>query len=281
MINPPPARPLAAKPYRMDSAAMAHVTPSDEDLARFFHPMHLIAELTSRCNLRCKYCQKSMDSWNKTPGRDDDIDEDVLDHLFESLRVRPFQTVQLSGIGEFTFRKDWVQTLDRFDDVGSAVTLICNFAKQFTDDELDALLKTKNLMVSVDTMDAELLKSVRRSVSLSTISTNLTRLRMRAMKTGKPMPYLRLNAVLYYENLLGIEDLAYFAIEHRVNMMQYERMFPVNDIRPPNEIIMAEPERAREALRQIDIVDPLLRENGIEPHFHGDLRQLLEQRAAA
>lgn len=222
-----------------------------------------------------------MDSWNKTPGRDDDIDEDVLDHLFESLRVRPFQTVQLSGIGEFTFRKDWVQTLDRFDDVGSAVTLICNFAKQFTDDELDALLKTKNLMVSVDTMDAELLKSVRRSVSLSTISTNLTRLRMRAMKTGKPMPYLRLNAVLYYENLLGIEDLAYFAIEHRVNMMQYERMFPVNDIRPPNEIIMAEPERAREALRQIDIVDPLLRENGIEPHFHGDLRQLLEQRAAA
>ena len=246
-----------------------------------FQPQHLIAELTSRCNLRCKYCQKADDNWNAIPGRDQDIDDGVLQRLFESLGERPFQTIQLSGIGEFTFRKDWVPTLERFHSIGLNVTLICNFAKQFTDEELDALLKTKNLMISVDTTDADMLKSVRKSVSFSTITTNLLRLRMRARETGVAKPYLRLNAVLYKENMLGIEKLAHFAIENHVDEMQYERMYPANDFGVPTEISEATPEEAREALRQMDVVAPLLHENGIHPSFHGDLRQLLEERAAS
>ena len=254
---------------------------ADVDLAGLFYPQHLIAELTSRCNLRCQYCQKALSSWNSTPGRDDDAEPLVVEALFKALGTRPFKTVQLSGIGEFTFRKDWVPELERFRSAGLGITLISNFAKQFSDSELDALLKTQNLMVSVDTIDADLLKSVRKSVSLATISSNLTRLRIRSRKSGQPMPYLKLNAVLYYENLLGIEDLAYFAIEHHVDEMQYERMFPATDIRPPNELTMAEPDRAREALRQIALVSTLLPNNGVAASFHGDLRQILDMRAAS
>ncbi len=253
----------------------------DEELARLFEPRHLIAELTSRCNLRCRYCQKALDTWNALPGRDEDLPEPVLDNVFGALRRLPFQTVQLSGIGEFTFRKDWVELLYRFRDAGVAVTMISNFARPFTERELDALLTLQHLMVSIDTTDAELLKRVRRSVSLANITTNLVQMRMRARKTGVSPPYLRLNAVLYLENMLGIEDLAYYAIENRVDEMQYERMILQTDLRPPHELTDAPPDRASEALRQAQTARDVLTQHGIRPSFHGDLLQTLEASAAA
>lgn len=253
----------------------------DQALARAFEPRHLIAELTSRCNLRCRYCQKALDSWNAIPGRDEDLPEAMLERVFGSIESMPFQTVQLSGIGEFTFRKDWVEIVDRFRGAGASVTTISNFARPFSDAELDALLSLSHLMVSIDTTDAELLKSIRRSVSLANISTNLVRLRMRAKKVGRQLPNIRLNAVLYLENMLGIEDLAYFAIEHRVHEMQYERMILNNDLRPPHELISASPDQAREALRQAITARDLLERHDIRPSFHGDLLQILEDRAAA
>ena len=243
----------------------------DEELARLFEPRHVIAELTSRCNLRCQYCQKALDTWNALPGRDEDLPEAVLNNVFGALRRLPFGTVQLSGIGEFTFRKDWVDVLYRFRDAGVAVTMISNFAKAFSEAELDALLTLNSLMVSIDTTDAELLKRVRRSVSLANITTNLVRLRMRAMKTAAPLPYVRLNAVLYLENMLGIEDLAYFAIENRVDEMQYERM--IGDTEHQNahhKVVRGSYEsRQRSLLRQAKAATDDAGPPGITTSFHG------------
>lgn len=252
-----------------------------EELARAFVPRHLLAEMTSRCNLRCLYCQKSMPSWNAIPGRDEDMPSDMEERVFAALRTLPFRTVQLSGIGEFTFRKDWTTTLARFIERGVSVTLISNFAKPFDDHELETLLRLSHLMVSVDTTDGTMLRSVRKSVSLATIATNLLRLRMAARRRGVPMPYLRLNAVLYAENLGGIEDLAYFAIENRVSEMQYERMQDISQPCPPTDITKAVPSAAQEALRQCDIARRVLTEQNIHASFHGDLLQLLTERAHA
>jgi MoaA/NifB/PqqE/SkfB family radical SAM enzyme len=180
--------------------------------------------------------------------------------------------IQLTGIGEVTFRDDWVPSLDRLKKLAGGVAAISNFAKTFTDEELDALLGLKHLMVSVDTTDADLLKKVRKAVSLNTISLNLTRLRMRARKRGVPLPWLKINAVLYRENLHTIEDLAYFAIEHRVNEMQYERMSVQADyVGTPHLITEASGPEAAEAIRQLNIAVRALREAQVQPSLHGDL----------
>jgi hypothetical protein len=73
----------------------------------------------------------------------------------------PHSRAQLSGIGEFTFRSDWAELLRRFDDLGVEVTLVSNFARPLSDADFDALLKLKHLMVSLDTVDAELLRKFR------------------------------------------------------------------------------------------------------------------------
>lgn len=249
------------------------------ELAKAFRPEHLIAEMTSRCNLRCLYCQKALDEWNVTPGRDEDTGETSTQNILKSLETMPFGSIQLSGIGEFTARRNWVETLDRFLDMGLAVTLISNLAKPFSDEELSRFLRLKHLMVSIDTVDPDLLKKIRRSVSFATISTNLLKLRMLARKRRAPLPFIKLNAVLYVENLLGIEDLAYFAVENRVNQMQYERMYALTNIVPPTDLEQADAERATEALQQIETASRVLADAGVSASFHGDLIQVLEKRA--
>jgi MoaA/NifB/PqqE/SkfB family radical SAM enzyme len=248
------------------------------DLAQAFKPEFLVIEMTSRCNLRCKYCQKSMDAWNLLPGRDQDMPPNIEARIRDALAETAFGTIQLTGVGEFTFRDDWLQSLERLNALTGRVALICNFAKTFTDEELDGLLTVKHLMISVDTTDAALLKSVRKAVSLSTISLNLTRLRMRARKRGVPLPWLKINAVLYRENLRTIEDLAYFAIEHRVNEMQYERMYvQTENSGPPTDINEATAEEATEALQQLDRGTRALMAADVRPAFHGDLVTTLAQ----
>jgi MoaA/NifB/PqqE/SkfB family radical SAM enzyme len=246
-------------------------------LAKAFVPRHLLAEMTSRCNLRCRYCQKASDEWNAMPGRDDDMSAEIEERVFLALKRLPFSTVQLSGIGEFTFRKDWTATLDRFVECGVTVTLISNFAKKFTETELRTLLKVTHLMVSVDTTDAQLLRSVRKAVSLKTIEGNLVNLRELAERLDVRMPYVRLNAVLYVENALGIQDLAAFAIAHRVNEMQYERMIPGESY--PTDLALLPPDIAIKALAQCDEVTRLLANANIVASFHGDLKQLFADRA--
>lgn len=213
-----------------------------------------------------------MDEWNLLPGRDQDMPPDVEARIEGALTEIPFDMIQLTGVGEFTFRDDWVGSLGRLNALTGRVALISNFAKTFTDEELDALLGVKHLMVSIDTTDAALLKSVRKAVSLSTISLNLTRLRMRAKRRGVRLPWLKINAVLYRENLRTIEDLAYFAIEHRVNEMQYERMYVQTENNgPPTDINHATPEEAAEGLRQLDAGTRALMEAQVRPGLHGDL----------
>jgi MoaA/NifB/PqqE/SkfB family radical SAM enzyme len=213
-----------------------------------------------------------MDEWNLRPGRDQDLPAEVEARIVGALADVPFQMIQLTGIGEFTFRDDWVPSLDRLNKLAGGVALISNFAKTFTDEELDALLGVKHLMISIDTTDAALLKQVRKAVSLSTISLNLTRLRMRARRRGVPLPWLKINAVLYRENLCTIEDLAYFAIEHRVNEMQYERMTIEADyVGVPSLVTEASVPEAAEAIRQLNVAMKALREAQIQPSLHGDL----------
>lgn len=250
-----------------------------DDLSRAFVPQNLLIEMTSKCNLRCLYCQKSDDNWNSRPGRDDDMSPGVENLVFSGLSKYPFRTVQLSGIGEFTMRKDWVATINEFTDKGIKVALISNFAKPFDETELNALLKLHLIMVSVDSTDPSILRSVRKSVSFSTISANLLKLRILARRKGVPLPFIKINAVLYVENLGGIEDLAYFAIENRVSEMQYERMFDTYQRSPPTDLMKTSPDSAKSALGQIVTARRVLEENKILCSLHGDMVQLLEGRA--
>ena len=68
------------------------------DLSRVSMPRYIAVEWTSRCNLRCLYCQKSGKEWNAIPGRDQDLDEELLDRMLTGLKAYPAKQLEISGI---------------------------------------------------------------------------------------------------------------------------------------------------------------------------------------
>jgi hypothetical protein len=114
--------------------------------------------LTSNCNLRCTYCAVSLPSYVGSN----------------------FELVQVSGHGETTILPNWAAHCRHFLDRGIAVCITSNFSNVFSDEEIDVLARMKFINVSIDTVDRELLKRLRRKVDLKTILYNMQNVRLRA-----------------------------------------------------------------------------------------------------
>lgn len=249
------------------------------DLQRAFMPVYLISELTSKCNLRCTYCPKgdfNKDAWNATPGRDEHMQDVALSRYLDAARTLGFEQIQLSGIGEFSFRDDWVRVgMQIRDQSRSKITLISNFARLFSKEELDFLLSLYHIMVSMDTPDAQLLKKVRKAVDIRTITTNIVNLGARALETGRRMPLIKISGTIYAENLTHIYDLACFAVSVGVPILQIARVGLSDANEFPHPITMAASDDVVEALRQMDLARALCAQARIQYIEFGDLRSEL------
>lgn len=249
------------------------------DLVKTFVPISLISELTSKCNLRCSYCPKgdlNKEAWNTTPGRDLHMEDAAVERYIDSARIMGFKEIQLSGVGEFSFRPDWVKLGSRIRDAsGAQITIISNFHRIFDVEELDFLLSLYHIMVSIDTPDANLLKKVRKAVDLKAITSNMINLRARAIETGRRMPLLKINGTIYAENLTHIHALACFAASAQVHIFQIARVGLSEANEFPHPITMGSPEDAVEALRQMDLAKEVCASAGVEYVEFGDLRSEL------
>ncbi len=250
------------------------------DLQRTFMPVNLISELTSKCNLRCTYCPKgdlNKDAWNGAPGRDMHMEDTALGRYLDLVRTLEFGQIQLSGVGEFSFRQDWVEVGKQIrDQTRSKITLVSNFARIFSKEELDFLLSLFHIMVSIDTSDADLLKKVRKAVDIRTITTNIINLRARALATGRAMPLIKINATIYAENLRHIHELACFAASVGVHIFQLARVGGLSEANEfPHPITMASAEDAAEALRQMDLARVVCANVRMQYTEVGDLRSEL------
>jgi molybdenum cofactor biosynthesis enzyme MoaA len=252
-------------------------------LLETFLPVTMLSELTARCNLRCTYCPKgdlNKDSWNGAPGRDEDMDSTSLERYMGAISSLPFQQIQLSGVGEFSFRSDWVQVGVRVRELSDAkISIISNFGRVFNNDELDFLLTLFHITISVDTPDATLLKKVRKAVDIKVITLNIINLRARSIETGTSMPLIKINGTIYAENLTHIHSLSCFAASLRVDVLQLTRVSLSEANEFPHPISLAQSKDAAEAIRQLDLARQVCLESGIEYVEFGDLRSELVARS--
>src|ERR1700753_1101743 len=79
------------------------------DLLEAFVPLSLITEITSKCNLRCLYCSKTDPVLGAIPGRDEHMQEAVIERYLGVVKQYPWAYIQLSGTGEPSFHPDWVK----------------------------------------------------------------------------------------------------------------------------------------------------------------------------
>jgi hypothetical protein len=112
----------------------------------------VLFEATSNCNLRCTYCRVSSPTY---------VPED-----FDFSRIERLA-----------------------DQMGAAhVRITSNFAKIFTDVEIDALSRMQDVTISIDTIDRVALKSIRRRVNLRTILYNMQRVRLASVALDGRQP---------------------------------------------------------------------------------------------
>jgi radical SAM protein with 4Fe4S-binding SPASM domain len=133
----------------------------------------VLFEATSNCNLRCTYCRVSALAY---VGEDFDLSR--VEMLADQMVAANVQCVQISGHGETTMLAHWQDHCRLFFERGIGVRITSNFAKIFSDDEVDVLARMQDVTISIDTIDREMLKSIRRHVDLRTILYNMQRVRL-------------------------------------------------------------------------------------------------------
>jgi MoaA/NifB/PqqE/SkfB family radical SAM enzyme len=125
-------------------------------------------ELTSRCNLRCVYCAVSQPTYHGI-----DLPLKGFDNFLCQMRERGVRIVVMNGHGESTILRDWHVYADRLADAGIRLHITTNMAKRLTRPEVAVLSRFERILVSLDTVDPQLLTRLRRGANLDTILANV------------------------------------------------------------------------------------------------------------
>src|ERR1700733_13695975 len=184
--------------------------------ARSGHTGQADIEFTSDCDLRCVYCLVSSDTYR---GRT--ISTAIIGKLKEELPNRGIKHVGINGHGETTIIPNWVDICGPFLEMAVTSHLISNFARSFKRRELETLARVKLILVSLDTVDTDLLKAIRRKGDLRTIVMNIVNVRATAMRLGVAAPRFQVNAGIYDRNVFGLPDLARFCIALKIESLSF------------------------------------------------------------
>ena len=240
---------------------------------------HVDVEYTSRCNLRCTYCSVSQ------PGYDgSDLDDVRARALIDDLMAFGAPNVAVNGHGETTMIKGWHRFADELLSRGLRLQITTNFARALSDEELAVFARFAEIRISLDTVDDDLLRRVRRKVGLGTVVANLMKVRAAALAQGAPGPDFTFSCGVYDRNVTKLPDLARFAVVggiRRVCFWNYIKFEDVEDGLNVYPLSHLAPTELREAVAAIHAAAEILHAGGVEIEFAGDFVEVLAARVEA
>jgi len=187
------------------------------------HTFHL--ELTSNCNLRCVYCAVSQPDY---AGADMDVSD--IDQLIETLKARKVRDLVVNGHGETTMIPGWHRKIMAFAEAGFRMSIITNFARLLSDEELAAMARIHGIQVSVDTHRPEVLKLIRRRVDLGNILINMNRVVATAVRLGLPVPVVSWSCVVTDRVAADLVDYVRFGLTCNVRHFDFCNLTKYDDI---------------------------------------------------
>jgi MoaA/NifB/PqqE/SkfB family radical SAM enzyme len=90
--------------------------------------------------------------------------------------------------GETTMVPGWHHLVNELAEAGVELQIITNFARLLSTDELAAMARIRRITISIDTHRPEVLRSIRRRVSLKNILTNMANTKAKAAELNLPPP---------------------------------------------------------------------------------------------
>lgn len=163
----------------------------------------MLVEFTTRCNFKCTYCAVSQPTWKP---RDMDFYEISYQSLLQQAVQRDVKIVNLHGHGETTILPNWRELVEQARTTGARLMLCSNFGRMHTDEDTATFASLQHLTVSIDTVDHELFKRLRRGGDLRTLIYNMTRLQSKIREQGFG-PFVSWSVVLSDLNWRGLPNL--------------------------------------------------------------------------
>lgn len=165
-------------------------------------------EITTKCNLRCVYCPVSQPWYTAA-----EMSGESFDQIAALLARHPhIAEILVNGHGETTFHPEWMSLCNRIVGLGFRPNIISNLARPLNDEEVSCLAQFGVIQVSLDTVDADLLKNLRRRVKLSHVVENIGNIRKAAKSMRLAPPKFSISCGVYDANYAHLEELARFCI---------------------------------------------------------------------
>lgn len=186
-------------------------------------------EMSSACNLRCVYCHQSIPGFKPLPA----MNHVLFDDLVDFCRRHKIKRIDLTGGGEATFAPAWREKCETLLGLGIELSVTTNMARLLTRDEVTTLSRFSIVTISIDTVDRDLLREIRKSEDVRTITYNIAMLRAAALREKRRPPNLVLCMVLSAEILELADWLAAFAIAMGFDQLLVQDLVRFADIAEP------------------------------------------------
>lgn len=159
----------------------------------------ICCQITSKCNLRCKYCYIHSSDYSEA-----DMKTEIIEKIHRGRAKWKIREFNYGIMGEPTTKDDFFKIIEKdMTKHNVNVSLTSNFKKYFTDDEIALLAQCKQIEVSIDSLNYEHNKYMRGS-DPRIIYTNIARILSLAKQLHRKPPYIVLSVVV---NELTAPDL--------------------------------------------------------------------------
>lgn len=215
-------------------------------------PRMVFVELSRHCNLACDMCRPEGNIYRQNQ-MSDAVFERVADALFAGA-----ERVDLRGWGESLILPNFPQRVDRVKAAGADLRIVSNFSFRVPR-AVDALARANAFVsISLDSPDAEVLKTVRKGARLDLILENIRELKRAYATYGSDFSRVYIGATVQERT---VDDL------HR--LIQLAASLGITDVRlfaRQNDGVhyqLSEPGRLR-LLQQMDVVHRTAAQEGVK-----------------
>ncbi|MGB5637103.1 MAG: radical SAM protein [Waterburya sp.] len=188
-----------------------------------FSPRSIQIECTTRCNLKCTFCEISY--WTETPA---DLEFDNVQQMVAHLPK--LKRIDLTGIGEALVNNNFFEIVKFLKDKGIYITLNDNFtlmteqtARRIIDLGID------QIFLSLDGATADTYESIRRGAKFERVIANVKRLVALKQEMGSKLPEVKINTVVCNTNYQELPAIIEIAHEVGIGMVQFVNIVTFDD----------------------------------------------------